>query len=250
MMWRRLFQLLTILAIIVFVVVTLAFSAKESRNTTCNNIEVIFREDDQIKIDREEIIRLVKSADTKLMGKQLRKINADHIEKEIEKHQAVFKAEVYKITAKDTTSYSGILGVRVKHREPAVRIMSSSGSYYLDSYGEKIPVSVNYTANVLVVTGNFSDTYASEKLLPFVLFIENDNFWKAQIQQVHVENQEELILTPLVGDHLIDIGSADDYQEKLSNMKAFYKQVLARNNWNKYERISVKYRNQVIAKRR
>ena len=250
MMLRKLFQLITILIIIVFVVVTLSFSAKESRNTTCNNIEVIFREDDQIKINKEEIIRLVKSADTKLTGKQLRKINTDHIEKEVEKHQAIFKAEVYKITAKDTGSYSGILGVKVKHREPVVRIMSSSGSYYLDRFGEKIPVSVTYTANVLVITGNFTEKYAREKLLPLVLYIEKDNFWKAQLQQVHVENQEELVLTPLVGEHLIEMGSADDYEIKLCNMKAFYKQVLARNNWNKYERISVKYRNQVIAKRR
>jgi cell division protein FtsQ len=231
-------------------VVTLSFSAKESRNTTCNSIEVIFRENDQIRIEREEIIRLVKSADTKLTGKQLRKINAYHIEKEIEKHQAVYKAEVYKITARDTTSYSGILGVKIRHRDPAVRIMSSSGSYYLDRFGEKIPLSVNYAANVLVITGNFSDDYARERLLPFVLFIESDSFWKAQIQQIHVKNQEELILTPLVGDHLIELGSIDDYENKLSNIKAFYKQVLARNNWNKYARISVKYRNQVIAKRR
>ncbi len=249
-MLRKLFQLIAFLITVVFVVVTLSFSAKESRNTTCNSIEVIFSKNDQIQIDRQEIIRLVKSSDAKLIGKQLTKINTDHIEKDIEKHQAVYKAEVYTITAKDTASYYGILGVKVKHREPVVRIMSSSGSYYLDRYGEKIPVSVNYSANVLVVTGDFSEEYAREKLLPFVLFIENDNFWKAQTEQVHVENKEEIILTPLVGDHLIDIGSVEDHEKKLRNMKEFYEQVLARNNWNKYKRISVKYNNQVIAKRR
>jgi len=33
-------------------------------------------------------------------------------------------------------------------------------------------------------------------------------------------------------------------------VKAFYEQVMAQNNWNKYEQISVKYKNQVIAKKK
>lgn len=249
-MLRKLLKLIALFIITLFVVFTLAFSAKESRNSICNSIEVIFRENDQIKIDKDEIIRLVKSADPKLLGKQLKEINTEYIEKEVEKNQVIYKAEVYKIAARDSNSYSGILGVKIRHRDPVVRIMSSSGSYYLDRFGEKIPVSANYTANVLIVTGNFSDSYAAEKLLPMVLFIDQDDFWKAQTQQLHVENREEIILTPLVGDHLIELGTVDDYEQKLINMKEFYKQVLAKNNWNKYERISVKYKNQVVAKRR
>ncbi|WP_346861594.1 hypothetical protein [uncultured Draconibacterium sp.] len=78
----------------------------------------------------------------------------------------------------------------------------------------------------------------------------NDEFWDAQIEQVHVEKNGEVVLTPLVGDHIIELGKLDNYEEKLRNMKAFYKQVLADNNWNKYKTVSVKYKNQVIAKRR
>ncbi len=33
-------------------------------------------------------------------------------------------------------------------------------------------------------------------------------------------------------------------------MKAFYTQVLANNNWHKYEKVSLKFKNQVIAKKR
>ncbi len=249
-MLRKLFHIASILILAGFVIVTLSFTSREGRHTACNDIEVIFNEKDQIRISSDEIVRLVKIADSKIIGKELRRINADHIEKEIEKHQAVMNAEVYKITAKDTASYSGILGVRINHRVPVVRIMSSSGSYYLDKYGEKIPVSIYYSANVMVVTGSFSDKYAKEKVLPFILDVGNDPFWKAQTGQVHVENENEVLLTPLVGDHLIELGSLEDYEQKLINMKAFYKQVLAQNNWNKYGRICLKYKNQVIAKKR
>jgi len=87
-------------------------------------------------------------------------------------------------------------------------------------------------------------------LLPFILFIKNNEFWKAQIEQVHIEKNGDVTLVPLVGDHLIEFGKLDNYQAKLRNMKAFYSQVLAKNNWNKYKTLSLKYNNQIVAKRR
>jgi cell division protein FtsQ len=54
----------------------------------------------------------------------------------------------------------------------------------------------------------------------------------------------------LVGGHIIELGDLDNYAEKLQIMRAFYKQVLVKNNWDKYEKVSLKYNNQVVAKRR
>jgi len=249
-MLRKLLHIIMILLSGGFILLTLSFSARESRNALCRDIEIIFREDEPVKISRDEIMHLVKSSDDNIIGRKIRDIDADHIEKEVEKHQAILKAEVYKVIAKDSSSYSGILGVRVMHRIPVVRIMSSSGSYYLDKNGRKIPLSENYAAHVLVVTGYFSEEFAKEQLLPFILHIDKCPFWKAQIEQVHVEKDGDILLTPLVGSHLIELGPLDNYQEKLVNMRAFYDQVLVRNNWNKYKIISVKYKNQVIGKKR
>ena len=131
-----------------------------------------------------------------------------------------------------------------------MRVMSDTGAYYLDKYGGKIPVSANYSANVLVCTGTYDEKFAKERLLPCVMKMESDAFWKAQIEQVHVKKDGEVVLTPLVGDHVIELGSLDNYSEKLRNMKAFYTKVLADNNWNKYKSISLKYKDQVIAKRK
>lgn len=249
-MLRKILKLAGYILLAAFMVVTLAFSSRESRHVACRNIEIEFNENELIKTSREEIVRLISAADNQLTGKELREINTELIEKEIEKHQAVLNAEVFKVVARDSSSYKGILGVRVKHREPVLRVMSSSGTYYLDRTGTQVPVSSGYTANVLVASGYFSEDYAKEQLLPFVLFLEENPFWKAQIEQIHVEQNGNILVTPLVGDHLIELGSLDDYQEKLRNMKAFYEQVLVQNNWEKYEKISVKYKNQVIAKKK
>jgi len=249
-MFRKLLKILGSLLLVVFIIGTLAFTYHESKDVVCRNIEIEFANNELIKVSSDELIRLVKSADSDILIKKLTQINSEKIEAAVKKHHAIKNAEVYKIMAKDSSSYKGILVVKVKHREPVVRIMSNLGSYYLDESGNKIPISANYTANVLATTGFLTEKYAIEKLLPFILFLEDDEFWQAQIEQVHIEQNGEVLLIPLVGEHVIEFGKLDDYQKKLLKMKAFYEQVLAKNNWNKYKTVSLKYNNQVIAKRR
>ena len=249
-MFKKLLKILGSLLLIVFIVGTLAFTYNESKDVICQNIEIDFETDELIRVNKDELIRLIKSADSEILTKKLKQINSEKIEVAIERHEAILNAEVYKVIAKDTGSYKGVLVVNIKHRKPVVRIMSNSASYYLDEFGGKIPISTNYTANVFVTTGIYSEKYATEKLLPFILFAENNEFWKAQIEQVHIEKNGEVLLTPLVGDHIIEFGELDDYQKKLQKLKAFYEQVLAKNSWNKYKTVSLKYNNQVIAKKR
>lgn len=249
-MFRKLMKIAGVLLLAIFIAGTLAFTANETSEVICRSIEISFYENEAIKVSKDELVRLVDAADNKLLSKKMNEINAEIIEQEVEKHQAILKADAYKLITKDSTNYKGVLVIRVKHREPIVRVMSASGSYYLDEFGGKIPISANYTANVLVATGYFSEEFATKQLLPFILYIENNEFWKAQIEQIHVESGGDILLTPLVGEHIIELGKLDDYTVKLLKMRAFYDQVLAKNNWDKYKTVSLKYNNQVIAKRK
>ncbi len=250
-MVRRLINIGGLVLLAMFIVTTLAFTSLRYKNNVCHKIEINYENDDVIKVNKDELVRLVTGADKNIIGKKFEQINAEQIEKAVEKHDAVLKADVYKVvTTTDSSTYKGVLAVKVKHREPVVRIIAGAESHYLDRFGGKIPVSIDYAANVLVASGAIDDEFANEQLLPCVLYIQNDDFWKAQIQQIYVEKSGDVILTPLVGDHFIELGKLDSYQEKFQNMKAFYKQVLANNNWNKYESISLKFKNQVIAKRK
>lgn len=249
-MFRKLLKLTGFLVLIVFIIGTLAFTSIESRNIICSDIQVVFNKNDLIKIDKEKLIRIVKSADNKIPGKTLNEINSEIIEEEIEKLPAILKADVYKLMVNENGSYRGVLVVKVKHREPVMRVIASSGSYYLDKFGVRIPISTSYATNVLVTTGSISETFAVEQLLPFVMYVENNDFWKAQIQQVHVEEDGDVLLTPLVGGNTIELGDLGNYRQKLHIMREFYKQVLVKNNWDKYEKVSLKYNNQVVAKRK
>jgi cell division protein FtsQ len=216
----------------------------------CSDIEVVFDKDESINVDKERLIRLVKATDSKILSKTLDEINSEVFEEEIEKIPAILSADAYKLMVNEKGTYKGVLVVKVKHRKPVMRVMTSNGSYYLDKYGVRIPVSSSYATNVLVATGSVSEKFAVEKLLPFVLYVEDNDFWNAQIEQIYVEEDGDVLLIPLVGRHIIELGDTDNYREKLNVMREFYKQVLVKNNWDKYEKVSLKYNNQVVAKRR
>ncbi|MCK3685880.1 hypothetical protein [Maribellus sp. YY47] len=249
-MFKKLWKIGSALLVVLFMIITLAFTSMKYSGVTCKSVRIEYEADDKITLNKEVIRRMVRKADKDIVGKKFDQIDAEKLEAAVEKQAAVFKAEVFKTVAKDSSSFSGILTVRVKHREPVVRVITSTDSYYLDKYGHRFPVSSTYPAQVLVATGRIDTTYAKEQLLPCVLFITGDEFWNAQIEQVHVEPDGDMVLSPLMGDHLIELGTPEHLEEKFRNMKAFYKQVLANRNWNKYESISLKYTNQVIAKRR
>ncbi len=248
-MFKKLSKIAGVLALIAFLVITLAFTSIKYHDATCSSIEIEYAPDDIIALDKAVIRKIITDADKDIFGKKFDSINTAALEQELEKHAAVFKAEVFEMVAKDSTTYKGVLTVRVKHREPFLRVIKRTDSYYLDEFGFKFPVSGNYPAHVLVATGNIDEQFAKEELLPCVRFIENDEFWRAQIEQVYVESEDNVILTPLFGDQLIEMGSLENYQEKLRNLKTFYKKVLAKNNWNKYKSISLKYKDQIVAKR-
>ena len=247
--FRKILKLIGFLLLIAFIIGTFAFTTFESRNLICTDIEVIFRKSDEVNVDKDRLIRMAKSADSKIIGKQLSKINSEIIEKAIEKHPAILNADVYKlIVSNEKGKYKGVLVIKVKHREPAMRVVNANGSYYMDENGIRFPVSPAYATRVLVATGSITDSYAAEKILPFVKFVQADDFWRAQIEQIHIESDGNVLLVPLVGGFTIELGDFENYRQKLENLNAFYKQVLADNKWDKYSKISLKYNNQIVAK--
>lgn len=236
--------------LIVALAITFAFSYKETSNVECKGIEIVSHKKQKVYISNREILNLVRNADKDLIGKKLNDINAETIEAEVKKHNTILKASVYKMVVKDSIRYKGVLGVKVKYREPVMRVITSDASYYMDSEGVRFPTSINYSANVMLVTGNVSEELARKSLLPMVGHLAEDDFWKAQIKQIHVDRNDELLLTPLVGNQVIEFGTADNYTAKLRNLLAFYQEVVSDKNWDKYDRISLKYKNQIIAKKR
>lgn len=81
-------------------------------------------------------------------------------------------------------------------------------------------------------------------------YINHDDFWSAQIDQIFVDRNDEVELIPRVGNHTVHLGSTENFEGKLRNLRVFYDKVLPEVGWNKYSTINLAFKDQIVCKRR
>ena len=161
----------------------------------------------------------------------------DETEDLLTSHPSIESAEVF-------TSNKGEICVNIEQKEPVVRVVSKTGGYYLDHLGQVMPLSDNYTAKLIVVSGDVNKENHSD-IINFASFLNESSFWKSQITQLHFDNQE-VFLAPRIGNHKIHFGQLNKIKEKLDNLYHFYKNAMPVKGWQTYSDISLKYKNQII----
>lgn len=230
-----------------------AVSHKKRSFAESTSIEVIPLESGETLLSDKDVRQtLLRAFGNTLEGTELADLEVERIERVLEEDPFVLDAEAF-------IGQSNTLHVRIRQREPILRILDNNGgNYYLDKDGAKIPVSRNYTARVLVATGNIAPYTADfrdkkRNSLKDVFALANqlraDEIWAYFIQQIHVNNAGEFVLAPLVGDQKILLGSVRNADDKLRRLKIFYKEAMPYAGWRTYEAINLKYTGQVVAKR-
>jgi cell division protein FtsQ len=236
--------------LIIFIAVTLSFAAKERKNALCTGVDVFFEEKEQF-IPRKEIENIVYNSVSGLKSRKLISLNTEAIERQIEKHAWVKNAEVFiGYQNMDGKFFAGRLKVWIDQREPFFRVMTDDGGYYVDTDLKKVPFSYINTSKVVVCTGTISRKMIDGDLTTFINYINEDKFWKAQIEQVHVKSNGELVLVPRAGGHLIELGRVEKLDQKFRNLMAFYKQGFKNGGWDKYRRVSLRFDNQIVCTRK
>jgi cell division protein FtsQ len=180
------------------------------------------------------------------------RLDIEAIEKTLEKDPFVRNADVY-------VDQTNNLNVKIEQREPMLRIMDvNGGNYYMDKNGHKMPPSNHFAARVIVATGKISPytpdfNQLKNNTLRDVFRVAQtilaDEFLDQFIQQIHVSNTGEMMLTPLVGDQIIILGSARRLEDKLERLKIFYREAMPHEGWRKYRTINLKYSGQVVCKK-
>ena len=112
-----------------------------------------------------------------------------------------------------------------------------------------MPVGFTTASYVPVLTGRVTKKRATNDLYDFVEFLENDDFWHAQIVQINVTPNQQIELIPRVGDQVILLGKLDGYKKKLDKLETFYTSVMNKRGWLGYKEIDLRYHGQVIGRR-
>lgn len=244
-MIKKILAILVICLLGGYVVFAAFFFKTKPEEAICNyfHIEIDNATDDKF-IEVKQLEKFIDKKGLNPYGKQLKEINTYKIQEAILENQLIKSAEVF------VTNDGGIRAI-IKERIPIMRVIAQDGqNYYIDKSGERMPLSDLNTAYVPIVTGNVKEEFAKAELYKFALFLSKNEFWNAQIDQIYVKSNNDLILESRVGDHQIEIGSLDNFEEKLQRLKTFYLKALSETGWNRYTKINLKYDNQVIGTKR
>ena len=251
--WKAIFKGVAWLACLAGVVVLMGFIDTKKKSVKCAKIEILIPGADNF-IEIEEIDAILKQSQGDLIGRNLQGVNLHEIEKSIAANPYIGFVKVY-------ADMNGTVFVEVKQRQPILRILNAGGQdYYVDSDGLKMPVSPNFTANVLVATGNILEgfngrvdtlmTNVAKDLYKTAMYVKKDTLWDAQIEQLHINDKSDIEMIPRVGNQRIVLGNAKDIDIKMNNLLAFYKQAMPKVGWNAYRSINLKYVNQIVAEKR
>lgn len=244
-------------------VLIMSFSSRSQNETVSGMPEIeieVFK--DMLFLTRDDLNQRL--LDRGLIGPEMQysQVELDKIEDVIREMPEVKNVQVY-------AYIGGAWKIELALREPIARIFNIDGSScYLDRDGTLMPLSDNYTAHVLTVSGNINETdYTKtvddiinndslktneilDDLYDISSYVCLDEFLSAQITHIHINGYNEFELIPRVGDQRILFGDADMIAGKFKKLEVFYTEGMSRAGWENYDTINIMCEGQVFCSKR
>ncbi|MDY5193412.1 MAG: hypothetical protein SPH95_02660 [Candidatus Aphodosoma sp.] len=227
--------------ILLITMVVLATFRRQVQTCECVTVQIVNTEDYSF-VKPENISSFLNTNGIKCVGRQTSEIDLLEVQKVVEKMPIVDHAVCFFNT-------KGNMQIRVWQKIPKYRVKSASGDYFVDKNRNTFPATASTVAYVPLVTGKLSKEFATNEVYDLVNFIYDDRFLKSAFTQICVDDTL-FSLVPRVGNYIVVLGSAENFESKLSKYKTFVKQVYKYNKWNKYSIVSLEYKNQVVCTKR
>jgi cell division protein FtsQ len=232
------------------IIVLMSFIAVKKAGVVCKDVK-IFIPGNQYFIDKDQIDNILQLKSNTLIGRKLENINMHELENKLKANPFIEFARVY-------ADMDGIICIDISQRQPMLRIMNQyEQDFYVDQHGLKLPLSENFTANVLVANGLIDEPFSGKvdtlhtalarDVFKTADFIRKNSLWSAQIAEIYVNQNHEIELIPRVGSQRILLGNADSLATRFHNLKVFYKQALPQVGWDAYNQV-IGVRNDIMKK--
>lgn len=228
-------RLLFMLTVVVFLY---SFTGKRSIDRKITKAEVVFVGENQLFIDQKTVNKLLieNRTDPKTIGRDALDLNK--LEKSIDAHPMIEKSQV-------SISVDGVLKAVVKQKTPIARIYDGGASFYIDYKGNKMPLSSNYTARVLLVSGEINDENRTDFAKLFRV-IYDDVFLKKNIIGMQIMPNGSVLMLNRNYNFKIDFGQLVNVEQKFKNYKAFFQKVVLDSSIANYKKIDLRFAQQVV----
>lgn len=229
----------------------------------CRGIDIVVEDSARLGFVNIGVVNeiLAKGGFDKISGTRMDRVDIAAIEDLVSSNPWVADCQVYGCV-------DGIVRLRIRQREPMIRIMTVQGeNFYVDSLQKIMPSCAHFFAEVPIVSGTlaFGNVDVNQftwvekkdpkcedymkKLVNFAKNVSRDDFLQNLIVQIHVDDLGQIELIPRISSHVILFGDlSSDPQERLVSLKYFYMNGAAIEGFETFTTVDVRYRNQVITK--
>ncbi len=238
------FKVLLILVVATILIISIVKGHDKANEMKCTDVELVVEDSLSLGlINKNQVNAIIREKNIKLVGVPISELNLSGVEDTL-------CASPYIDTVKSTLTASGKIALTVIPQIPTLHIFADNGQeYYLDRRGNAMPIG-KITGNLVIATGKITKKFAKKHLAPMARYIQDNKFWRSQIQQIEVVSPTDVRLHTRISDHVVLLGEPTHIQDKLWRLKVFYQKGLKETGWNKYKTINVEYDNIVIGSRK
>lgn len=238
-------------AVVIVVIVLMAFNSEKQLKSVCGEVDITFNSSQELFfLETSDIEAVLKeNLSDGFTEQSIKSVDLSVLEAAIKRNPYVERADLF-------IDMQGNLHVAITQKQPIARIINKNGvNYYIDKEGKKFPVSHKFTSRVIVINGNIDEDLKNPESLTsttlqdvfaLVNFIQGNDLWNVQFEQIYVNALGEFELVPKLGDHIIQFGSVENMKEKFEKLELFYKEGLNYAGWDKYSTINLMYDQQVV----
>lgn len=228
-----------------FIVLTVlvSFSVIHNASRPINNLEINFLTDNPNYFLNEDLIKkYINEESNDIMNLTLSEIKVKDIENKLTQNPYIDSVQVNK-------DIKGTINLDIKTNVPIARVNSSKEEFYLSEKGVKMPLSKLNSATVLLVQGDVKEEEYQD-LSEFIGVINKDELLKNHIIGIEKVGKKSFNLIVNRGNFYIELGTLFNFEKKLNNLKLFYNQYIDFVGTDNYEKLSLKFINQVVATKR
>jgi cell division protein FtsQ len=240
---KRKLKIIKVILGVAILIGLISFTTIHNASRTVKKLDMAFVQPvDNYFINEGSIRDLINRDGVDIMKQKLKDVDVKEIEKKVSKSPFVDSVQVSK-------DINGHLRLDITENKAVARISSPKDEFYLTEKGEKMPLSKLSSANVILVSGDVKPN-EYEDLSKFVQVLKQDELLKNHIIAIQKVGLRSYNLIVNKGNYYIELGTLNNFEQKIHNLELFYNQYIDFIGTEDYEKLSLKFVNQVVATKR
>ena len=234
---KRYYNSIKIIVLLILVGFLFVFSSFRNSTRKVSEPVVKFMGEENLFVTHETVSKLLIVNQESVTNKPKEIIDLNGLEDALNSNPMIKEAQVY-------INVDGQLTAVIIQKKPIARV-ATNASYYVDEDATHMPLSTNYSARVPLVTG-FVEKNNLHNIAVVARKVQSDEFLKNNVVEISQNENKSIDLKFRKDDFVIQLGSLEQLEKKINNLKAFYQKAMRDSTLNKYSVVNLRFDKQVI----